>query len=233
MKKAEPTAQKQEPAAPRRTASLAGYQKGQEARQRILDAALQVFAQTGFQAAGTRQIAELAGVTLPSLQYYFGGKQGLYEACAQAVASRFIALTAAPSQAAAAILAGPAQPTALRAALKQTMAAVATVMIATEESRLWGAFAARELLDPGPGFAIMMDRLWSPGIALIAEMMARLQGRERADEQARIRAMLMIASLTAFQSGRAVALRTMGWDGLGAQQLAAILRAIDAEIDSL
>ena len=62
-----------------------GYRKGEETRQRILEAALQVFATTGYNGASTRQITESAGVTLPALRYYFGGKEGLYKACAAAL----------------------------------------------------------------------------------------------------------------------------------------------------
>ena len=214
-------------------ATPSGYRKGEATRQRLLEAALQIFAATGFQAASTRQIAELAGVTLPALQYYFGGKEGLYKACAEAVASRFAALTGDVARLAAEALVQQSDPARLRTLLKDTMGSAARAMIASEESRVWGAFAVRELLDPGPAFAIMMDRLWSPGIALVADMVARIEGRAGADEPARIRAMLLIASLTAFQSGRAVALRTMGWHDFGEAELSAVIDVLDAEIDRL
>ena len=214
-------------------AAPAGYRKGEETRKRLLEAALQVFAATGYQAAGTRQIAELAGVTLPALQYYFGGKEGLYKACAEAVADRFAALNRDAVIHGAAALRNTADPAELRTVLKDTMGSVARAMTISEQSRLWGAFAARELLDPGPAFDIMMDRLWSSGIALVAELIARIEGRDRADEPSRIRAMLLIASLTAFQSGRAVAMRTMGWADFGEAELSAVISALHAEIDRL
>lgn len=208
-----------------------GYRKGEESRQRILEVAIAEFGRVGFSAATTRAIAQGAGATLPALQYYFGGKEGLYRACAEEIAARFVALTQEPAQAAAeALLAGQ---TDLRAALKRTMAAVARAMTGADSAGLWGAFVSRELLAPGPAFDVMLERLFAPGIDLIAAMIARIQGRESADEPARIRAMLMIASLTAFQSGRAVALRVFGWDDVGKPQLAAITAALDAEIDAL
>ncbi|MCH7627902.1 MULTISPECIES: CerR family C-terminal domain-containing protein [Novosphingobium] len=208
-----------------------GYRKGEESRQRILEVAIAEFGRVGYSAATTRAIAQGAGATLPALQYYFGGKEGLYRACAEEIAARFVALTLDPAQAAAeALLAGE---TNLRAALKRTMAAVARAMTGADSAGLWGAFVSRELLAPGPAFDVMLERLFAPGIDLIAAMIARIQGREGADEPARIRAMLMIASLTAFQSGRAVALRVFGWNDVGPGQLAAITAALDAEIDAL
>ena len=48
------------------------------ARGRILAAALEVFAERGFDGARTREIAERAGANLGLLTYYFGGKELLW-----------------------------------------------------------------------------------------------------------------------------------------------------------
>src|SRR5215469_4812704 len=58
----------------------ASQQRGEETRARILEAALELFAASGFEGASTRTIAEQAGVNLPAIQYYFGSKEGLYRA---------------------------------------------------------------------------------------------------------------------------------------------------------
>jgi len=50
------------------------------ARERILVAALQVFAEQGFDGARTRDIAERAGANLGLLTYYFEGKENLWRA---------------------------------------------------------------------------------------------------------------------------------------------------------
>lgn len=46
-------------------------------RQAILDSALTLFYEKGYDAVGVQQIVEAAGVTKPTLYYYFGSKQGL------------------------------------------------------------------------------------------------------------------------------------------------------------
>ena len=48
-------------------------------RQRILNAATQVFAEEGLRGARTRKIARLAGVNVASIHYYFGTKEELYQ----------------------------------------------------------------------------------------------------------------------------------------------------------
>ena len=50
-----------------------------DARGRILAAARDEFAQHGFAAGSVRAIAKSAGVTAAMINYYFGGKQALYE----------------------------------------------------------------------------------------------------------------------------------------------------------
>ena len=50
----------------------------QDMRRRLLEAALVVFADKGFDGAGIRDIAERAKANSAMVQYHFGGKEGLY-----------------------------------------------------------------------------------------------------------------------------------------------------------
>ena len=47
-------------------------------RQRLLDAALQLFSSKGYAATSVRELVEAAGFTKPVLYYYFKNKEGLY-----------------------------------------------------------------------------------------------------------------------------------------------------------
>src|ERR1700679_2978461 len=69
-----------------------GYARGEETRARIIDTALRVFGEAGFNEASTRQIAADGGVNPPALQYYFGGKEGLHRACAQFIIDRMMVI---------------------------------------------------------------------------------------------------------------------------------------------
>jgi len=53
---------------------------GVEARNRLLDAALGLFAEKGFAKTSTREIALAAQINIASISYYFGDKAGLYRA---------------------------------------------------------------------------------------------------------------------------------------------------------
>lgn len=53
---------------------------GPDARMRLLDAALPLFANQGFANTSIREIAQAANANVASISYYFGDKQGLYRA---------------------------------------------------------------------------------------------------------------------------------------------------------
>jgi TetR/AcrR family transcriptional regulator len=69
--------------APRRT-----QQRSVDTRERLVEAALEIFAARGFEGATTRAIAERAGVALAALPYHFETKDALWRAAADRVFGR-------------------------------------------------------------------------------------------------------------------------------------------------
>jgi AcrR family transcriptional regulator len=224
------------PAAPKtakvRAAGSAGYRKGDETRQRILDAALKAFGEASFKAVTTRRIAQAGGVSLPTLQYYFGDKEGLYRACAETIVERYRQTTGAAAEAARAVSKDGGAETA-RAQLKALIAALAGVLVGSTETERWAHFVASEMRDPGPAFEILYESLWRPGIEIIARLIARILGIPQSDPAARIQALLLTSSLLAFQSRRGISLRTMRWSTIGPKELAMVLSSLDAQIDAI
>ena len=62
-----------------------GYARGAETRDRILNVAIQLFGNFGFDSVTTREIAAQSDVPPASLRYYFVNKEGLYIACLEHV----------------------------------------------------------------------------------------------------------------------------------------------------
>src|ERR1700689_1007050 len=89
-----------------RSTATAGYRKGEETRQRILDVALKAFGDASYKSATTRQIAEAAGVSMAPLQNYFGDKEVLSRPCAKAIVERCRRRTQAAAMAAMEALSG-------------------------------------------------------------------------------------------------------------------------------
>lgn len=74
------TSPKQTASPPATPAERASRSDGAESRERILYAALRLFAEHGFAKTSTREIAKAAGVNIAAISYYFGDKAGLYSA---------------------------------------------------------------------------------------------------------------------------------------------------------
>lgn len=71
--------QKQPPPGPPKPAK-AQRSDGVEARTKLLNAALKLFAEKGFAKTSTREIAQAAEANIAAISYYFGDKAGLYRA---------------------------------------------------------------------------------------------------------------------------------------------------------
>jgi AcrR family transcriptional regulator len=210
-----------------------GYRKGDEARQRILEAALRAFGAHGFKGATTRQIADDARVQLPALTYYFGGKEGLYLACADEIVARYRTRMFEPIVHSPAALGAAARPADARRALKAIVATLAEQLVATQESEAWGAFVLREMTEHGPAFDILYEKVWSPGIDVVTHLIVQALGPATTPRAARIEALLLLSSLSAFSIARPVALRSLGWPDAAGKRFAEVRGAIDAWIDRL
>lgn len=63
-----------------RKATVKAKVKDGAVRERLLDAAVSLFATRGYAATSTREIVAAAGVTKPALYYYFDSKEGIFRA---------------------------------------------------------------------------------------------------------------------------------------------------------
>ncbi len=207
--------------------------RGDETRERILTAALEAFGKHPFLAVTTRQIAAAASVSLPTLQYYFGDKEGIYRACAEVIVERYRRHTSAAAMKARESLRTEHSPASARAQLKALMGALGGFLIASTEAGQWTHFVTRELRDPGPAFEILYENLWRPGVEVTTRLIARILGLSSSDPAARIRALLLISSILAFQSGRSIAMRSLQWSRVGPKELALVQSAVEAQIEAL
>jgi len=207
--------------------------KGDVTRAAILRAALETFGRDGFKATTTRDIAERAGVSLPALKYYFGSKEGLYLAGATEIVERFESQFAVLEESLRAELKVGMTPVRARARLKLTMSGLVDFLLASDESDVWRLFVLHEMSDPGPAFEVLYKSIWSRGIDLCSALIGCVVQKSARSAAVRIEALLMISNVTAFERGREVVLRTLGWDDLGGRRLATLKEVIESHIDRL
>lgn len=203
-----------------------GYEKSETTRAAIIAAGHRFFGAQGFNGATTRAIAEAAGVALPAIAYHFGGKEGLYLACAEDILSRYYAETGQLAlQALTALSEGPGE-VVCRDYLRRILKQLLRVFVQPDEGDYRADFVTRELRDRGPAFQRLYDGLWQPGVDLVARLVAGIGGRTVvADDQ--VDALMLISSLLAFNTGRDVTLRILALDRFDADAFARLDAAID------
>lgn len=214
-------------------AARTGSRKGEATRARVLEVGLEVFGREGFSGATTRRIAEQAGASLPTLNYYFGDKEGLYRACAEEIARRYRDAMGAAAVEAVTALRTAMDPAAARVQLKRLFVDLARFLMTDDGGRMRALFVQREMTDPGAASEILYDAVWAPGIELAAALIARAMGQPEATAEAKVRAVLLISSLTNFQTGGDVIARALGPAGQGLDQVAVVVRAIEEQIDAI
>lgn len=64
--------------APKKQTLSSAPDRGAKAREKLIDAGLELFGELGFVATSTRSIALKAGQNIAAINYYFGNKEGLY-----------------------------------------------------------------------------------------------------------------------------------------------------------
>lgn len=66
------------------------YQRGDVSRERILEAAVELFSTRGYAGAGVDRLAERSGIAKTAIYYHFGNKEGLLAAVLERAATHWI-----------------------------------------------------------------------------------------------------------------------------------------------
>jgi AcrR family transcriptional regulator len=226
-------------AAPDRAASANGspqyrrarHDRGAETRQRLVEAALDVFGRYGFEGATTRQIAKEAKANLAAIVYHFGSKEALHLAVAEYIVGR-IAVLVGPSLAAAGAPEALATPATARAALFRLLEAYADVMLGQAEAEKWARFIVREQMQPTDAFDVIYRSLGGAhGIG--ARLVAAVTGRSADDEAVGLSVLTMMGQILVFRVARELVLRRMGWRSVGEKERAAIKRVVVAQVNAI
>lgn len=215
--------------------------RGEGARERLLAAALDIFGRNGFDGASTRQIAEAAGVNLQAINYYFGSKQGLYDATADYLVSLVDLQIGEVRQAMrarlAAIAAEGRPPT--RAEARAVLGRVTETMLrlfSSEVSSSWVRYMMREQAEPTAAFQRIYEGVMQPMLAMVHRLVAVLIGESDPESECvRLRSLSMLGSILVYRVARATVLRQMGWSDIGegeADEIAALAGDLVAGLES-
>ena len=201
-------------------------------QERLLETAIREFGAKGLEGASTRAIAAAAGTAMSSITYHYGGKEGLYIAVADYIASQMDdvveGLTLLPG-----FLTDDADEA--RAAI-QTILARMIDKLSSERSASWALFIVREQMNPTEAF----DRIYAGPMGQMLEAMVQLvcvaTGRHEA-ALARITVATLFGQVLVIRANRATCARlferSLDDAGLIADLKARIAANTDAILDRL
>jgi AcrR family transcriptional regulator len=190
--------------------------RGEETRGRILDAALELFAASGFEGASTRAIAESAGVNLPAIQYYFGSKEGLYRAVVELFSQEMQAGVGPIAQRIRAELASGQSSRRRLIGLLCDMLDIVIALILDDSVPNRASrqkFFARMEVEPNAAFAALQDEMIRHVCDPCCAIIGRLIDRPPHHEQVLLHAMTLIGQAKIFcgwGTGRVLHWETIG-----------------------
>jgi AcrR family transcriptional regulator len=200
--------------------------RGDQTREALLLAALDVFGHSGFDAASTRAIAQAAGVNQALIGYHFGGKQGLYLGVFEHIVSRMQGRMAPVADAVLRRLEAapddPVQRRDLALGLVLELFDAYTDLISEASAAGWVRLVLREQQDPTEAFQLLYDTIFSRLLALLGRLVAMASGLDEADQTCRVRTLMLLGQVLIFFIARGTTARYLQWGPPGPDTIAAI-----------
>jgi AcrR family transcriptional regulator len=203
-----------------RRSSAGGYARGDETRLRIIEAAIELFGEYGFEGASTRDIAARAGVNAPALQYYFENKEGVYRACAEYIADDAWVNFEPVVTHAAEVLRQQADTPVLIDAFIRIQEAIADRMFVKACVPNQRMFFAREQAGHEPSIAseVLTRRLRQPLNDVGSQLISRITGLAADDPVTLIRMISLHGQLLLFHVAPRSTLTLLGWSEIDAEK---------------
>ncbi|GGA01050.1 CerR family C-terminal domain-containing protein [Dyella caseinilytica] len=217
-----------------RRPSAGGYARGDETRQRIIDAAIQLFGEHGFERASTRDIASAAGVNAPALQYYFESKEGLYKACAEYITDDLKARYAPVMKQIRDALKNNADVNILIDAYLRIQAlTLDSVLVQPHLSK--GRLVGRELAGESPNVAseMLQKKMKRPINKLMLSLLANIMHTRPGDTITRIRLLTLKGLVLAFYYPPGACLDLLEWKEIDAAKAVMIKAAVHEQTRTL
>jgi len=217
---------KREPASP--------APRGEDTRQRLIEAALKIFGESGFEGASTRMLADAAGANLAAIPYHFGSKEGLYRAAAEfVVANCGKEILPTISKVELALARKKLLRTDATALLHDLLERFSAIVIGSEFADRFAGFVMREQLQPGAAFEILYDGMMRRLMESCAKLLAIALGRRSDDPKILIRTQTLLGQILVFRTSRASVFRQLGWREFSKEQLKLIQSIVRENVDRI
>lgn len=207
-------------------------QPGLDAKQRLIEAGLEIFGTLNLEGATTRQLAQRAGVNQAAIPYYFGGKEGLYLAVIEHL------LTHKTSRLRPLVLEirevleqKPPSPGEALEGIKNIFGAFLQVLLEDKVTTTWARIVMREQMQPTKAFDLIYERWIRPVHETLSALLAVILKKKATDPSLILRTHTLVGQILIFLSGRETILRRLNWKAYNESERKQIQKAVFDQLD--
>lgn len=213
-------------------ADKAGRNNGNGIRDSFIRAGLDLFGECGLDGASTRMLAKKAGANISGIVYYFGGKEGLYQAVLEHIAGRFNDLTSEVRQKAWKRLEEPLEKPEALSLIKDLLTALSGVMDDQKKVKNAEKIILREQTSPTSSFALLYEGYMKDILSLLVNLISRYTGQPGESPGVVFRAHSLVGQVIAFIATREALLKNLGLKRLGPEHSAMIHQVIMVNVEA-
>ncbi|MEZ5871744.1 MAG: CerR family C-terminal domain-containing protein [Nitratireductor sp.] len=213
------------------TQSQSDKPNGPEAtRAALIAAALDLFGARGFEATSTREIAGRAGANIASIAYHFGGKEGLRQACAEAVRTQLGAIAAAAFADTKAEIEAAPDPEMAASLLEAIMGRFIRTALVSPQTQRFVPFVLREISGPSPVLELLYREVMEPTHKRLCMLWGAATGQPGESENVRLSVFALVGQAIYFRIGSEIVTRRMQWKNYTAVEADRIAQTVCANL---
>jgi AcrR family transcriptional regulator len=173
-------------------------------RNRILEAAGEIFAECGYRSATVRRICERAGVNVAAINYYFGGKEKLYSEVLRHWHD--FAIKKYP------LLLGVGEESPVEEQLRAFILSFLFRILDKGKPAWFGKLMAREMTEPTRAFERLVKEIIRPRDRVLASIVQKMIGAPVSEERIRLCCASIIGQCFYYYNARSVIARLFKQD---------------------
>ncbi len=201
-------------------------------KEKILDAAVTIFAQNGFEGARTRDIAALAKINISTLHYHFKSKDNIYGRVIKKIHEQSNKYMMPVMIAKKEIIENSKDKKEIVEAIKaMSMTFIETIL--SPENKRYSKIIAFEQIDQSKHFKTLFESVMKRVCEPFTLATAKIMGKKPDSIEAILLTHSLHSTLTAFQCNKSSLLYLSGWKGYDEDNIKLIKKNILRVIDSL
>jgi len=205
----------------------------QDTRMALIQSGIDLFGEYGLDGTSTRMLSQSSGANVALISYYFGSKEGLYEACMDYIASQIqIYVKDTYSQYGDIIKSDKPTRTEAKQVIDSIIQTMLKMFLTEEEPKRWNLIISREQSSPTAAFDIIYDGMIKRIQFDLTKMIAIYIGQNPSSEESKIIGHIFISQVLGFITSRESFMRHMETDKLSKKQINTISKIVQNYADS-